>query len=140
MNPPETQPVNKITSLRRSQRVCLNLPIVVFREGPGKNVASEETNTLIVNAHGALLRLALTVEIGQLLRIKNIRTQEELVCRVITFEPRSSGKAQVGVEFEHASPRFWRIAFPPSDWSSRSPEAKAPTQQPLTQKRVAEVK
>ncbi|MFI5092345.1 MAG: hypothetical protein WCE50_16610 [Candidatus Acidiferrum sp.] len=140
MNPRETQPVNKVTDLRRSQRVCLNLPITVFRDGPGKNVASEETHTLIVNAHGTLLKLALTVEIGQLLRIKNMRTQEELVCRVITLESRSSGKSQVGVEFEHASPRFWRIAFPPSDWSPRSPEAKSPTQQPLTQKKVAEVK
>lgn len=140
MNFPETQTANKVTTLRRSQRVCLNLPIIVYRDGPGKIVASEETHTLIVNAHGALLKLALTAEIGQLLRIKNMQTKEELVCRVITLEPRSSGKSQVGVEFEHVSPRFWRIAFPPSDWSFHSPEAKAPTQQPLGQKRIAEVK
>lgn len=126
MNPNDPQP-NKTTHLRRSQRVCLSLSITVFREGPGKNVASEETTTLIVNAHGALIQLALTVEIGQLLRIKNTQTLEELVGRVINLGPDQPGKREVGIEFEVPSPRFWRIAFPPSDWTPRSPDAKAPT-------------
>jgi hypothetical protein len=126
MTPTDPQP-SKITHLRRSQRVCLSLPIVVLREGPGVNVASEETNTLIVNAHGALIQLALTVEIGQLLGIKNTQTMEELVCRVVHLGPEHPGKREVGIEFELASPRFWRIAFPPSDWTPRSPDAKAPT-------------
>jgi len=126
MKPTDPQP-NKTIQLRRSQRVCLSLPITVFREGPGKNVASEETSTLIVNAHGALLQLALTVEIGQLLGIKNTQTMEELVCRVVSLGLDQPGKREVGIEFEVPSPRFWRIAFPPSDWSPRSPDAKAPT-------------
>jgi hypothetical protein len=90
-------------------------------------VASEETHTLIVNAHGALIQLALTVEIGQLLGIKNVQTLEQLVCRVVNLGPDQPGKREVGIEFELASPRFWRIAFPPSDWTPRSPDAKAPT-------------
>jgi hypothetical protein len=126
MNPIDLQPGNKTSQLRRSQRVCLRLPIVVVRKGPGANVASEETNTLIVNAHGALIQLALTVEVGQLLGIKNAKTLEDLVCRVINLGPERPGKREVGVEFEAPSPRFWRIAFPPSDWTPRSPEAKPP--------------
>jgi hypothetical protein len=97
----------------------------VLREGPGPNVASEETRTLIVNALGALIQLALTVEIGQLLGIKNTRTMEEIVCRVIHLGPNQPGKRDVGVEFEVPSPRFWRIAFPPSDWTPRGADAKA---------------
>ena len=127
MSATDLQPSNKTSHLRRSQRVCLRLPIVVLREGPGTNVASEETHTLIVNAHGALIQLALTVEIGQLLGIKNVQTMEELVCRVVNLGPDQPGKREVGVEFELPSPRFWRIAFPPSDWTPRSPDAKAPT-------------
>jgi hypothetical protein len=127
MSATDLQPSNKTSHLRRSQRVCLSLPIVVLREGPGDNVASEETHTLIVNAHGALIQLALTVEIGQLLGIKNVQTMEELVCRVVNLGPDQPGKREVGVEFELPSPRFWRIAFPPSDWTPRSPDAKAPT-------------
>jgi hypothetical protein len=127
MNPIDIQSSNKMSQLRRSQRVCLRLPIIVLREGPGTNVASEETNTLIVSAHGALIQLALTVEVGQRLIIKNAQTMEELVCRAVTLGSEEPGKRQVGVEFEVRSPRFWRIAFPPSDWSPRSPDAKAPT-------------
>jgi hypothetical protein len=84
MIPTDSQSGNKLTNLRRSQRVCLSLPILVFRDGPGKKGAPEETQTLIVNEHGALMRLALTVEMGQLLRIKNAKTLEELVCRCIS--------------------------------------------------------
>jgi len=127
MSLPEPQTSSKTTHLRRSQRVCLRLPIVVLREGPGTNVASEETHTLIVNAHGALIQLALTVEMGQFLGIKNMQTMEQLVCRVVNLGPEQAGKREVGIEFEHPSPRFWRIAFPPADWTPRSPDAKAPT-------------
>jgi len=126
MKPTDLQP-SKMMQLRRSQRVCLNLPITVLREGPGNNVASEETTTLIVNAHGALIQVALTVEIGQLLGIKNTQTMEELVCRVVSLGLDQPGKREVGIEFEVPSPRFWRIAFPPSDWTPRNPDAKAPT-------------
>ena len=97
-------------------------------------MASEETHTLIVNAHGALIQLALTVEIGQLLGIKNVQTLEQLVCRVVNLGPDQPGKREVGIEFELASPRFWRIAFPPSDWTPRSPDAKAPTPHSLSAK------
>ena len=127
MTTPDPQASNKPTQLRRSQRVCLSLPILVLREGPGTNVASEETHTLIVNAHGALIQLALTVEMGQFLGVKNIQTMEQLVCRVVNLGPEQAGKREVGIEFEHPSPRFWRIAFPPADWTPRSPDAKAPT-------------
>jgi hypothetical protein len=107
MNPSDLQANTKMLQLRRSQRVCLRLPSVVLREGPGENVASEETYTPIVNAHGALIHLALTVEIGQLLGIKNVQTMEELVCRVVNLGPDQSGKREVGSEFELASPRSW---------------------------------
>ena len=127
MSLPDPQIAGKTTHLRRSQRVCLRLPIVVLREGPGTNVASEETHTVIVNAHGALIQLALTVEIGQLLGVKNIQTMQQLVCRVVHLGPEQAGKRDVGIEFEQPSPRFWRIAFPPADWTPRSPDAKAPT-------------
>src|SRR5271155_757270 len=123
MNTTEIQTNSKMLQLRRSQRVCLRLPIVVLREGPGANVASEETHTLIVNAHGALIQLGLTVEIGQLLGIKNSQTMEQLVCRVVHLGPDQAEKREVGVEFEMPSARFWRIAFPPSDWTPRSAEA-----------------
>lgn len=75
-------------------------------------MASEETQTLIVNAHGTLIQLALTVEIGQLLGIKNLQTMEQLVCRVVYLGAEQLGKREVGIEYEVPSPRFWRVTFP----------------------------
>ena len=102
---------------RRSQRVIVNVPITVSNEGGNKDTAfQEETQTLVVNAHGAMIALAARVVKGQTVRVKNRATQEDEVCKVVYLGPVSSGKAQVGVDFTSSAPDFWRIAFPPEDW------------------------
>ena|SRR5205809_4627540 len=85
---------------------------------------SEETRTVTVNAHGAMVLLGLKVLIGQLLTLRNSRTGEEVACRVVYVSPHESEKRQVGVDFMEPCPRFWRISFPPANWTTRSPEAK----------------
>jgi hypothetical protein len=127
MSSPELVP-SKFSNLRRSQRVCLSVPIVVLKSGMGRNITTEETRTLIVSAHGAMFVLGLPVETGETLTLKHHKTEEELACRVVNIGPAQTGKHEIAVEFERPSPRFWRIAFPPADWSPRSPEAKPPTQ------------
>jgi hypothetical protein len=102
---------------RRSQRVIVNVPIIVSSEGGNRDAAfQEETQTLVVNAHGAMIALAAKVVKGQTVRIKNRATQEDHACKVVYLGPVSSGKAQVGVDFTSSAPDFWRIAFPPEDW------------------------
>src|SRR5207249_4113517 len=62
--------------------------------------------------------------------LRKSTTGEEIACRVVYVSPHESEKRQVGVDFIEPCPRFWRISFPPSDWSTRSPEAKGnPTKQ-----------
>lgn len=118
---------NKVSNLRRSQRVCLSVPIMVIKGATTSSQTTEETRTLIVSAHGALIIMRLPAKAGDLLTIRHTKTLEELVCRIVNVGPDQSGKREIGVEFEHPSPRFWRIAFPPADWSPRSVDAKAPT-------------
>jgi PilZ domain len=113
---------------RRSQRVILTLPVTVRTEDGFRGSSFEEaTRTLIVNAHGALIAIAGKVEKGQTLRLNNRATGEEQLCHVVHVGPVSSGKAQVGVEFKTPAPAFWRIAFPPEDWT-------APEQEPAARK------
>jgi hypothetical protein len=95
---------------------------------------SEETRTLIVSAHGALLELKMTVKFGDALTLRHGKTQEELRSRVVNFSAEQSGKKEVGIEFEQPAPRFWRIAFPPADWSPRGPDSKPPTPPSATPK------
>lgn len=123
MTVPNTR-VSPVFSHRRSQRIMVAVPIRVSgRRSTGAKFV-EETNTLIVNAHGALLALHENVEERQLLTLRNLATEEEIQCTVIDISVNSAGSPEIGVEFQKASPNFWRVSFPPFDWSPRSPEAK----------------
>jgi len=103
---------------RRSQRIELNVPLVVYRargEGPQ---FYESTETLVVSAHGALIALTDLVAPRQKLRMQNPDTGENLECRVVSVKKAQIGPPMVAVEFMQATPGFWRIAFPPADWKS----------------------
>src|SRR6266404_6116287 len=109
---------------RRSQRVIVKVSVMVLEEGAENKPVSEETRTVTVKARGAMVLLGLKVSIGQLLTLRNSRTGEEVACRVVYMSPHESEKRQVGVDFMEPCPRFWRISFPPPDWTTRSPEVK----------------
>jgi hypothetical protein len=110
---------------RRSQRVMLKVSVVVFAHRADNKRVSEETRTVTVNAHGAMVLLAMDVSIGQILMLRHSGTGEEVSCRVVYLSPHQSEKREVGVDFMKPCPGFWRISFPPPDWTMRSPEAKS---------------
>jgi len=116
-----------MSNRRRSQRVLLRIPIAVIAPGPDKNMVREQTHTLVVNAHGALIQLELKVREGQVLILQNPETSEEQSCRVIHVHQIGEGKTEVGIEFLRAAPNFWRVAFPPSDWVPQSREITGQT-------------
>src|SRR5260370_32343372 len=118
---------------RRSQRVIVKVSVMVLAEAANNKAVSEETHTVTVNAHGAMILLALKVLIGQLLSLRSARTGEEIACRVVYVSPDESEKRQVGVNFMKPCPRFWRISFPLPDWTTRSPEAKGNTKETTLQ-------
>lgn len=102
-------------SRRRSNRVLLNVPITVSSDDP-KHAFKEETRTLVVNAHGALITLEAKAVQGQSLLIKS-PTAEQRPCRVVYVGPMASGRTQFGIEFLEAAPTFWHITFPSDDWA-----------------------
>ena len=99
---------------RRSHRVNIAMPILV--RGKTSQAFQEETHTISVNAHGCVFRLATQVRRLQEIAIVNLKTVEELPCKVTFLGQKEGGKTEVGVEFSEPSPLFWRIAFPPEDW------------------------
>jgi hypothetical protein len=104
--------------------VILSLPVTVRTEDGSKGATfEEETRTLVVNLHGALIVLAGKVAKGQTLRLTNRATHAEQVCRVASLGPPSEGKIQIGVEFLKPAPDFWRISFPPEDWIVPAPSS-----------------
>lgn len=101
---------------RRSMRVLLSVPIFVTGKSASGQDFKEETRTLVVNAHGCLISLAAPVVAGQQLRMSNKATEQTIGCRVVYVGSPQAGRAQMGIEFEKASPSFWQIDFPPEDW------------------------
>ena len=116
-----------IPNRRRSQRVFLRLPILVIARGPDNQHVSENTFTTNVNAHGALILMSMRLEVGQRILCRNTETLEEQFVRVIHLSPAAEGKTEVGVEFLKPAPKFWRISFPPDDWTPHDPEITADT-------------
>jgi hypothetical protein len=88
----------------------------------------EEAATLAINAHGALILLQSRVTSGSLLTLRNNTTKEEQECCVAFLGPVRGNRAEIGLEFSSRRPQFWRIAFPPEDWSPKNPEARTATQ------------
>ena len=77
---------------------------------------TEETRTLVVNAHGALISLSAQVVVNQKVFVSNSATHQTQECRVVYFGNLQAGKAQMGVEFLTPSPAFWQFDFPPEEW------------------------
>ena len=107
---------------RRSQRVKVRIPIIVRATGSDKRSVLEKTHTIVLNAHGALILLGMSVSVNQLIFLQNVKTEEELLCRVTTVGSNILGKAQVGVEFITPDPEFWGVASPPKDWKPDRPQ------------------
>ncbi len=109
---------------RRSQRVLMQVGIRVRgKDAQGKDF-EEFTETLAINAHGALVLLNARVTSGSVVHVKHNKTEEEQECHVAFLGPVRSGKAEIGLEFTAPRPTFWRVAFPPEDWTPKNPEAR----------------
>ena len=109
---------------RRSQRVLMQVPVRVRgKDAQGKDF-EEFTETLAINAHGALVLLTARLVSGGAVQMRHNKTEEEQECHVAFLGPVRGGKGEIGLEFTSPRPTFWRVAFPPEDWTPRSPEAR----------------
>jgi hypothetical protein len=105
---------------RRSQRIDLDVSVVVSRpprEGPQFH---ESTKTLVVSAHGALIALKGKVAPKQRLLLQNTGGGERQECHVVYVNNELIGPPTVAVEFTRPAPGFWHIAFPPADWTTNA--------------------
>lgn len=117
---------------RRSKRVYICMPVLIQCERGGEPY-QERTTTEAVNAQGCLVRLGVALERGQKLTMVNLKSAEEVECRVVYVGRSDQGRTHAGVEFTHRAEYFWHIAFPPDDWNPA--DRKRPVvERPLTAK------
>src|SRR5574342_337292 len=100
--PPATQ-----VERRRSPRRLLDVPLIVSGETAEKQPFREETFTISVSAHGALVLLATRVALGQTVVLVKPETRQQLEGRVSRLGALYGGLAQVAVEFAQPMPEFW---------------------------------
>jgi len=101
---------------RRSERVILQVAVLIRAEMPGGRIAQVQGFTLAVNAHGGLLESSLKLESAQEITLINPQSGNTVGCRVVRVERPSEGNYTIAFEFDQHSPRFWPVTFPPEDW------------------------
>ncbi len=106
-----------ILNRRKTQRVLVRVPVRVSGQNAPASHFDEETHTLALNAHGALILLSASVGKGQRLELLNIATADRAECIVAYLGKRQEDRIEVGVEFILPNPQFWHVAFPPKDWT-----------------------
>lgn len=105
------------TNRRRSERVMLEVPVIVLAETPEGEQLREEAQTVVVNAHGGLMKLKMELLTGQPLILVNAKTNVQERCRVVRVEYLPGAQLGVAFEFDRPAPQFWPIVFPPTDWN-----------------------
>lgn len=103
---------------RRSERVILQVPVTVLTETHEREQVQEQTQTLVVNAHGGLLKLKMEVLAGQPLVLVNSKGQQEQ-CHVVRIDQPSPDYFAVAFQFDEPAPLFWPVTFPPADWGAK---------------------
>lgn len=115
------EPENK----RRSSRVFARMSV----RANGRNLRgrrfAEVAETIVVNAHGGLMYLNESVEMGSLVNLRSPATEEEQESRVVYIGGATERGQRVGLEFVSPAPHFWGIDFPPPDWRPE-PRTSAP--------------
>lgn len=101
----------KHSSPRRSTRMFLHRPVEV--EGAGVEYAGE---TITVNLHGALVRIAAPLRLGDRVTVHVHHTGKSAPGAVVFA---NSSMSQFGIELQNPE-NIWGVALPPSDWNTHA--------------------
>lgn len=96
---------------RRSERLPFRETLFVCGRSQGRRF-KEETLTLSVSAHGALVELYAMLSLGQKLLLMNPQTWDEREAHVTRLGKGRNGRAEVAVEFAKPAPDFWPLNIP----------------------------
>ena len=118
---PESRDGSEISSVAQAgasaQTVALEVRVTVngaraVDGGEKREPFSETTNTVLVLANGAVIRLSSSVAPGQLLFLTNEKTRKEVICQVVKSKNYQSASGYVELEFTEPVLGFWGMRFP----------------------------
>jgi hypothetical protein len=103
---------------RRSQRLPLQVVVILRVNMPDGRCVQAQAFTSSVNAHGGMLESPMKLATDQKILLINPNSGINVGCRVVRVEGPTSTLYDVAFEFDQHSPRFWPIRFPPQDWAT----------------------
>lgn len=105
-NPITSETTKKIP--RSSERMSMRVPVVVYGFTKKSGAFHEDTDTLTVNASGALVMLKTKLELGDSVFLIHKSSRQELEVRVAYLDAYSERETKVGLAFKRPIPDFWR--------------------------------
>jgi hypothetical protein len=93
---------------RASERISMRVPVVIYGFAKHSGAFHEETETLTVNASGALVMLKAKLEIGDSVFLIHKASRHELEVRVAYLDAYSDRETKVGLAFRQPIKDFWK--------------------------------
>lgn len=103
---------------RRSQRVLLQIAVLIKTEVHDGTRVRTLAFTQVVNAHGGLLDAPFRMTAGQKIVLVNPQSGKEASCHIVRVDKPTEGHFPTAFEFDERNPHFWPISFPPADWGA----------------------
>jgi PilZ domain len=92
---------------RRSMRLVYDVGLNIRGSAPGRAPFNESTFTISVSAHGALVLLAATVDVGQTVFLRKPLVGNEIEGKVTRIGGLHGGVRLIAVDFLEPSDHFW---------------------------------
>jgi periplasmic protein TonB len=123
----------------RTQPVAMEIPVTIngARSVAGSDKRepfSENTQTVLVFGHGAVVRVSTLLAAGQLIFLTNEKTKKEVVCQVAKSKSGGSSGNYVELQFTEPAPGFWGL---PAGASAPAPRPVSTLPQTAPPKPVA---
>ena len=106
--------------MRSSDRIYLELPIIISGSDQGGRKFAEKTQTLVISRRGAKIisRQALTPR--QMLAIRSVKTGMDAAARVVGPIVGEEEGCHFAIAFLHPEVNFWGVSFPLLDGSENA--------------------
>ena len=103
---------------RRSQRVTLQLQVLLHLHMPDGRLLRQDAFTQVVNAHGGLLEMETKPQPRQRLLLMNPSSGVQQSATIVSAKKAREGGFAVAFEFDSPTPKLWALVFPPDDWKN----------------------
>jgi hypothetical protein len=106
--PPLAAPLPAKKVKRSSVRLTMRVPVVIYGFASNGGAFHEETDTVTVNASGALVILQAKLQLGDTVFLIHRSSRQEQEVRVVYLDPYTDRETRVGLAFKQPIPDFWR--------------------------------